>query len=405
VDATLAQPQDQARVTTRSGSRWFILGFILPCIVAVLLVGFSIAVLISNRELVGPVEAANIQHAAGAGLYGSSLVYRPYPYKLELYRLAKPDVAIVGSSRAMQFMAGGFNAGITNLGGAINEMADGERLIADMLALHHPKLVLITLDYWWFNPARVADTSEVSTEADIKLSLDDLIAPYRWMFEGESTFSRTLRSLGETSETPRIGVIATQRDGGFDADGTYHYGAMLTGQVKHPDRKFKSTLKRLKNGSKSSKFATNADFSDQAWQSLQHVDRMLRDAGVEVRYILPPVASVPYGKMEEFGLELVTALHDHLAQAGTKFYDFTDAASIGSPDCEFIDGIHGGQVSYFRILRTMAPDLEADPATRGLVKPVADLDAVIAANSGRATLRTEPGRPEIDFLGLGCNKS
>lgn len=405
MDATLAQSQDQARGATRSGTRWFILGFILPCILALLLVGFSLAVLVSNRELIGPVEAADVQRAAGAGLYGSSLVYRPYPYKLELYRLTKPDVAIVGSSRAMQFMAGGFDATITNLGGAINEMADGERLIADMLALHHPKLVLITLDYWWFNPARVADPSEVSTEADIRLSLDDLVAPYRWMFEGETTLASTFRSLGGTSGPPRIGVIATQRDGGFDADGTYHYGAMLTGQVKHPDRKFKSTLKRLQNGRKSAKFATNADFSDQAWQSLQRIDQMLHAAGVQVRYILPPVAAIPYGRMKEFGLQLITALHDHLAHAGIPFYDFTDAASLGTPDCEFIDGIHGGQVSYFRILRAMAPDLEAGPATRGLVKPVAALDAVIAADSGRATLRTEPGKPEIDFLDLGCNKS
>jgi hypothetical protein len=405
VDATLAQSQDQPRVATRSGTRWFILGFILPCVVALLLVGFSLAVLITNRELVGPVEAANVQRAAGGGLYGSSLVYRPYPYKLELYRLTKPDIAIVGSSRAMQFMAGGFNATVTNLGGAINEMADGERLIADMLALHHPKLVLITLDYWWFNPARVADPSEVSTEADIQLSLDDLIAPYRWMFEGETTLSSTLSAFGGTSGPPRIGVIATQRDGGFDVDGTYHYGAMLTGQVKHPDRKFKSTLKRLQNGRKSGKFATNADFSDQAWRSLQHIDQMLHTAGVEVRYILPPVAGAPYGRMKEFGLQLVTALHDHLAQAGIPFYDFTDAAALGTPDCEFIDGIHGGQVSYLRILRAMVPDLDAAPATRGLVKPVAELDGVIAANSGRATLRTEPGRPEIDFLDLSCNKS
>jgi hypothetical protein len=86
------------------------------------------------------------------------------------------------------------------------------------------------------------------------------------------------------------------------------------------------------------------------------------------------------------------------------YYDFSDSAAVGSPDCEFVDGLHGGYVTYLRMLRIMAPDLEADAATRGLVKPVADLDRLIAANQGRATLHDEPAGREIDYLGLGCNK-
>jgi hypothetical protein len=71
-----------------------------------------------------------------------------------------------------------------------------------------------------------------------------------------------------------------------------------------------------------------------------------------------------------------------------------------------VDGLHGGYVTYLRMLRAMAPDLEAAPASRGLIKPTSTLDDLIAANAGRATLRDETrAGPENDFLKLGCRKS
>lgn len=46
-------------------------------------------------------------------------------------------------------------------------------------------------------------------------------------------------------------------------------------------------------------------------------------------------------------------------------------------------------MTYVRMLRTMASNLESVPFLSGLVRPVGDLDRLIAANSGRATLRDE----------------
>src|SRR5690349_19066660 len=132
--------------------RSFLIGFAVPCAVAALFVAFSLGVLYSNGEQYGPDEAARLQQEQG-GLYGSALTYRPYPYKLERYRLVQPDVAVIGSSRAMAFLAAGFAAPEINLGGAVNKMYEGENLVADILAAHKPKLVIMTIDYWWFNKA------------------------------------------------------------------------------------------------------------------------------------------------------------------------------------------------------------------------------------------------------------
>jgi hypothetical protein len=386
--------------------RRFLLAFLVPCAIVALLAGFSLAVLYSNNEHVGPVEAARIQHESG-GLYGSALVYRPYPYKLELYRLSAPDVAVVGSSRALPFLPTGFAASEISLGGAVNEIADGERLIPELLAAHKPKLVIFTLDYWWFNQARVADPAEISSSGEVSFSLDELIMPYRWIAGGEVGLGGLLGTMFTRPQgPPRLGVWANQNNSGFDAHGARHYGKILTGEIRNPDWHFKSTLKRVAKAKKDSKMAIGAPFSETGWESLQHIDSMLRSAGVEVRYVMPPF---PVAVLKELrqggGPDLLTTLHERLAQSGYAFYDFTDATGIGATDCEFVDGFHGGFVAYLRMLRAMAPDLDSVPSLKGVVRPVDELDRLIAGNAGRATLHDEAwsGR-EVDFLGLGCKK-
>jgi hypothetical protein len=165
-------------------------------------------------------------------------------------------------------------------------------------------------------------------------------------------------------------------------------------------------LKRLKNGKADSKTAASGQFSEAAWESLQHIAATLRSEGVEVRFVMPPIAGAVLRAMRAGGgTSLLETLRDRLSSGDYAFYDFTDGTALGSPDCEFVDGLHGGFVTYLRMLRTMAPDLESVPSLRGLVQPVAELDRLIATNSGRATLRDQAwSGTEIDFLGLGCRK-
>jgi hypothetical protein len=400
-------PSITAPTTRKAATGRYIIAFALPCLIAALLAGFSFAVLTGTREQVGPIAAARIIHEAGGGLYGSALTYRPYPYKLALYTLAKPDVALVGSSRALAFLPDGFNGSMITLGGAVNEIAEGERLIPDMLAAHKPKLVIFTLDYWWFNPVRVAEASPFSTSDDIAFSLENLSAPYEWLIDGDVKPKALIgAALRRGDGLPRIGAWASFNSSGFDEHGTRHYGGVLSGTIKHDDVKFKSTLRRVKKARPDSKGAAHGPFSEQAWASLVNIAAMLQQAGVPYRFVLPPFAPPLYQAMQDGdGPTLMAQVHERLAAAGYPFADFSDPASIGSDACEFVDGFHGGFVTYLRITRALAPGLEADPATRGLVRPVADLDALIAGNAGRATLHSEAwSGPEVDFLKLGCKK-
>lgn len=386
--------------------RAFLLAFLTPCIVAFLIGGFSLAVLYSNLEYVGPREAAEIQHDRG-GLYGSALFYRPLPYKLELYSLTNADVAIVGSSRAMPFIQAGFAVPMVNLGGAVNEMVDAGPVFHQMIAAHKPRTIIFVLDFWWFNKERAEAPTEFSAEAKTEFSVADLIAPYEWLSAGTITPTGIVRALfGKQGEAPRIGVWANQNSAGFDGAGAYHYGAMLTGLAVHDDIKFKSTLKRLRKHSRDSKLAVDVAFSDQAWSQLVEVSELLQKAGIDVRFVLPPIAGAVLREIDaDSETSLLRILRSRLSSLRQPVYDFTDPATLGANDCEFVDGLHAGFVTYLRILQAMRPDVERAPDMANILQPPEVLARMIAENAGRATLKSEdPLSPEVDFLELGCKK-
>ncbi|HEY4162686.1 MAG TPA: hypothetical protein VGM59_06435 [Dongiaceae bacterium] len=387
--------------------RRFVIGFGGVCAVIAIFCGLSVAVLRTNLEHISPVEAAQIQVKRG-GLYGSALVYRPYPYKLELYRLEQPDVAIVGSSRAMGFVADGFAAPMTDLGGAVNEIVEAEQLIPDMLRIHHPKLLLFTLDFWWFNQQRYIADAAISRSSDVSFTLSDILSPAEWLFKGRVKRSKLLKTMfAPAPEQPLIGVEANQNHAGFDRNGTRFYGSILTGGAKFDDPRFKRTLARLKSAKSDSKLGVTQPFSEEAWSEVMQLARMAQAAGVDFRFIVPPMAGPVMERVHTLASRtLIDDLHDHLSRSGVTFYDFSDPASLDAPDCEFVDGFHGGFVVYLRILRKVAQDMEARPDLRALIQPDAVLANLIDRNKGRATLRgQEWAGKENDYLKLGCPKN
>lgn len=82
--------------------------------------------------------------------------------------------------------------------------------------------------------------------------------------------------------------------------------------------------------------------------------------------------------------------------------DFTDPRTFAATDCEFVDGFHGGEVVYARILRDMADRWSSLLAYVDMDK----INAVIRDWRGHA-LVPDPrltDRPEVDFMRSDCPK-
>lgn len=137
---------------------------------------------------------------------------------------------------------------------------------------------------------------------------------------------------------------------------------------------------------------------------LKNIVRKLEAQGIQVILFFPPLAFTPYAMIsaapEDY--QFISQLPGELARAGLMAHDFTNPATINTHDCEFIDGFHGGEVTYARLLSALAES----NALLGQFINHGQIAAALYKAAGLAMVpdpRITPRR-EIDFLPLGCRK-
>lgn len=394
-------PGHRGKVSAARLLRYLIL-FAIPLLLAGIVLGALHLFLAQAGETTGPVAAAERQ-AETAEKYGAALTYRPFIFKLERYRALKPDVLIVGSSRVMAFAGEAFLGTVYNSGGAANTLDQAVAFIRAAKEIHKPKAILLGLDFWWFNPNRDDEIDITAQDSDrIDLSLSQLMAPVEWIGDGEVTMGEFFATL--TAPRPGIGALAQFHDQGWDKFGRYDYGELYDGRMKSEDEQFERTLERLRKAKASSKFSVRVAPDAGAIAELSSLLNELRAGGIDVTVLLPPVAAPVLAELTLSPEQvLLPAWQTAMQGLGVPVIDVQDPAGVASEPCEFIDGFHGGEVTYLRILDRIAggSDVLASAIDRGKVQ------RLIAANAGHARireLRPADSEPEIDFLELGCPK-
>ena len=85
-------------------------------------------------------------------------------------------------------------------------------------------------------------------------------------------------------------------------------------------------------------------------------------------------------------------------------YGRRSLSGLSASDCEFIDGIHGGDITNARILLR----IDEWRRERGLsaLARTAELTQMVEGNAGLAMAREvkTSSKPELDFLDIGCKK-
>ena len=91
-------------------------------------------------------------------LWGAAFGQSHDAYKLARVRYTKPDLMILGSSRMTQFrdvMAPG--ARFYNAGQVSDAFSTTFRFLTNLYQYHKPKVVILGIDPWWFDPDRQDD--------------------------------------------------------------------------------------------------------------------------------------------------------------------------------------------------------------------------------------------------------
>lgn len=346
-------------------------------------------------------------------IFGSGVSQDFVDYKLQLYSEVKPEIVAIGSSRVMQFRGAYFRKTFLNMGGVAGNLAVLRSTIDAMLKVHKPEAVILGLDFWWFMPQwEKKPFDEISpTSGSYNLGLESIKKPWIWLLEGKIDLVDLAKPLlgliGHGFRDDRHGIMAQQTDDGFGPDGSWYYTADITGQ-KHPfDYKFVDTLTQVHYGIKAFyRSTTGAEGPNpEHLDALSEIVCRLRSRGIKTFIFIPPLSERVLALMRDqaSGYGHLFNLRASLQERGINALDCTNPKLYGSGDCEFIDGFHGGEVAYVRIIRQL---VDFSPALLDYV----NMEKILSAIRDWSGFCLVPNplltsRPEIDFMGFGCQKN
>ena len=341
------------------------------------------------------------KHSFRKLIYGTVLHNDMHSYKKLLLKNNQAKIIALGSSRIMQFRQHMFVKKFINLGGAMGSINEGISLIKDITD-SKPDIVLIAVDVWWFNDNFQRPESEYKEpKCDKKsINLRDPLNVFKWLYYDKITLKSIFNAIIGSSGGD-IGVSGQEKVG-FGPDGSYYYTTSITGKKDHSDKQFINTFQRIIDGNRRFQYSSSAN--NQHINNFLQLVRTLEENAIKVIIFFPPFSKAVSDRINEMGknYQYISDIKVKFHQNNLSFYDYTDPSVIDSFDCEFMDGFHGGEVTYARILR----DLSRKVAFLNDFADQALLSEYINKYEGKAFIPDEEitDNIEIDFLGLGCKK-
>lgn len=339
-----------------------------------------------------PAEVAVIQKNSPDTLYLSGLDQDVSRYKLELTKLRTPEIVAIGSSRAMQVRNEFLNGRLVNWGGTIRTIGQLQWAAEQLIKLDKkPKLALIYLDPWWFNE-RYLDGRDIFVLKENRITN---------VFRSAYVLTSRAISHGVAKKPGRLGMAAIQSNQGYDDYGSFHYVARVTGVEMHSDVQFERTLRLI--GTQGDRFIGAQESNPIAVQRWMETRKLLESNGITVVGMIAPLAPSAIELMRKNGR------HDYFftlaSRLGTNVFDYVDPTAFsGADNCEFLDGFHGGEITYARMLLALT-------ALRPALLPFINtefLRTFVKDNSGLTSPITMQkygeGKREIDFMKLGCRR-
>jgi hypothetical protein len=368
------------------------------------------------RELTSLQDVVLLQQRKQA-LYGPAFLESTWTYKLALASVLKPEILVLGSSRANWLRGDVFTATFLNAGTAVHSLIEVRLFLESLFKIHRPRIVIFALDDYWFNPGYQHPQNGPGHPYDAStVTRYKLLSPFLWLVQRKISlpeYFRIMLGRGERNNLAGyddMGVIAMVKSCGYRPDGSFAQCGLVEGKMADvADTHFQITKKQFVN--------ENGDFVG------AHIDigrfRYFIDTldwclkrGVHCVVFLTPMSPALNDIMRanpanyQYSNELNDKLRSYAELNRIEYYDFRDARSIGSNDCEYADGFHVGEVGYYRLIRQL---LKINP--NSVLIPfidIAKLDGIVEHFSGHVMFignDQEQRVHEEDFLDSGCSKN
>ena len=319
------------------------------------LIGFSVISLYKAGEIrsfssyIRPLKQGQLLEL------GYSYIDKTYKFHMT-DEVMHPQVLALGSSRIMQVRQSVVNPDYTfyNAGGAIQNV---QELSLFIHKLHDsPKLILLSIDQWWFNRAYLNDGQPFDPAVYDEPELD-ILKLGRLVCDFYTDLVKGKINLIKVFTSDDIGLNAICNNNGFCADGSPNSSDRIIIPEEQDDYNFKDVLERIRVGNNRFQYGDQADSTQVS--GLENFLCQCEARHIKVVAFLPPFAPYVYQRMKETGkYGYMSQLYDMLLPVMNKYegcslYDFTDVSDMGAHNYDFYDGYHGSEIIYNGIIRQM----------------------------------------------------
>ena len=351
-------------ITQKIEARKFLkaaLFFLSPFVLAL---AFPVFVFWTAGEFTAPDDVILAQRSTQSVLYGAAYTDCSVYYKLASVLARHPQVIALGSSRIMQFRSGFFEhpESFFNVGGAANKTKQFSYFLDKIPAGQEPKVVIVGLDQFIFSHGwdDLVYNEPPEKYARCENPSNSFFAQWKTVYRDFFQHKFSLADLAPTGDTAlkRIGLNALVKDNGFRNDGSYHYGKIIKERLGSKEPTFIDDFDKIKNQDKL--YVVDSEVNAIAVASVEDFLKKSKTRGVHVVGFLPPYAPSVYVRLKadkesfSYVFKLEPKLQPLFEKYGFHLFDFSDASLMGATDEEMIDGIHGSEKTYLRILIEMA---------------------------------------------------
>ena len=342
-------------------------------------------------------------------IYGSALNGNTFSYKLELIKKVKPEIIALGSSRVMQFREDSFNKKFVNAGGGMNSLNEGLIFLKKMYEFHNPKYIILGLDFWWLNsnisiPTNFSyhkNTGNIITKQKIWRTL-------KWLASGKID-KNTLKNIfskenfkNKYTNYNNMGFDAISTSDGFRIDGSRSSPKHIFGLRPNINEQFSDVFNRIESGQR--KFEYGSNLSEEGIKYLKSIISFIESKGTEFIIVVPPVANSVLKKMSNYEYSYINKINHLLIGLKVEKYNYHDPSLLTTNDCEFLDGGHGGDILYKRILKDIHAKKSSLTNYLNIKKINNDIDK-FKGNTLTIDNKNYYLKKEVDFLKIGCQKS
>ncbi len=291
-------------------------------------------------------------------------------FKLRSAVLRKPEVVVLGSSRMLKFRTLFFKgASFYNAGLGAQKLSHMKEFVERIPESGQPKLLILGLDQWFFNPKGLHLTDAVYEPAlkewrPFKIFWNQWKNVYRDLYSKRISLARLFQS---SPDAELIGAGARMTKSGFRNDGSMGiYKMTLMEEEKERSGRLGSIAVAVSMIDKAAPYFERSDSaSEESLRTLDEILSLCKHRGIRVVGFLPPYAPSVYAKMLSVGkgYEYLSGLSGRVAplfeKAGFGFFDFSDVKDLGYTDGDFHDGLHGSQKVYLDLFIRMTEKNDA----------------------------------------------